>query len=401
MPVKTPRKTEKIETNGFHKTSLSKEALKQAEGYSRSELLQAVGLYEKIQDIRVGAQLAKSAHERGADEQCVAFPDEEDALFGDLEDDGEPPTLAVSEIITSMGYLEGQVKRAIGKYVKAHPIGRWLLSLRGVAEVVAGSLLAYVDFKRCCCEPYRYWRGGKRDEIPEHDCPGLVTAGHIWSYAGIRPREWKKGSIRPFNNRLKTVLLGHMGMQLRTNSATSESTERDPEEMAASIITEREKAKKPVTRERALEMALNRLKRNGSLIDSLEHDPSFLYCRVYREAKAHIHALNERGVYQIEATRMLKEYEAHLKQSKASEKTWEKWLKSPQRDFWASGKRAPIGVDRMAARKAITLFLSHFHHVGYEVTFGHRPPSKPYCLTEWAGANQHSHYIPPPNWPMI
>lgn len=79
-------------------------------------------------------------------------------------------------------FLENQVKGALGVYAKSHLIGDWLLSQKGVGDVIAAGLLAHIDITRA------------------------KTAGAIWKYAGQDPSsEWKKGDVRPWNASLKTL----------------------------------------------------------------------------------------------------------------------------------------------------------------------------------------------------
>lgn len=53
----------------------------------------------------------------------------------------------------------------------------------------------------------------------------------------------------------------------------------------------------------------------------------------------------------------------------------------------------PAHIQQRAETAISTLFLSHFHHVLYESTYG-KEPRKPYVM-EYMG---HTDYIPPPNW---
>lgn len=59
------------------------------------------------------------------------------------------------------------------------------------------------------------------------------------------------------------------------------------------------------------------------------------------------------------------------------------------------GKLPPAHIHARAKRYATKLFLAHYQHVAYEVTFN-KPPPNPYVI-EHLG---HTHYIAPPNWPM-
>jgi hypothetical protein len=78
--------------------------------------------------------------------------------------------------------LENEIKKALKIYVEQQPIGRWLLSITGIGEVISAGLLANIDISKC------------------------ETAGAIWRFAGLDPTiEWGKGELRPFNARLKTL----------------------------------------------------------------------------------------------------------------------------------------------------------------------------------------------------
>lgn len=78
--------------------------------------------------------------------------------------------------------LEGQIKRALEKYVGAHVMGDWLFGVYGIGPVIAAGLLAHIDI----------------NEAP--------TAGHIWAFAGLDPTaEWKKGERRPWNADLRVL----------------------------------------------------------------------------------------------------------------------------------------------------------------------------------------------------
>lgn len=78
--------------------------------------------------------------------------------------------------------LENEIKKALKIYVQQQPIGQWLMSIMGIGEVISAGLIANIDINKC------------------------ETAGAIWRFAGLDPSvEWKKGELRPFNARLKTL----------------------------------------------------------------------------------------------------------------------------------------------------------------------------------------------------
>jgi hypothetical protein len=78
--------------------------------------------------------------------------------------------------------LEGQIKRALGKYAEASPIGQWALAVCGIGPVITAGLLAHIEIEKA------------------------PTVGHIWRFAGLDPTlKWERGQKRPWNASLKTL----------------------------------------------------------------------------------------------------------------------------------------------------------------------------------------------------
>ena len=78
--------------------------------------------------------------------------------------------------------LEKNIQKILDAYTKAHPVGEWLRSIKGIGPVIAAGLLAHIDITKA------------------------PTVGHIWSYAGLNPNaKWEKGQKRPWNARLKVL----------------------------------------------------------------------------------------------------------------------------------------------------------------------------------------------------
>ena len=83
---------------------------------------------------------------------------------------------------TQSTVLEKNVKAALNVYSNAHPIGKRIRTVVGIAEVIASGLVAHIDITRA------------------------PTAGAIWRFAGLDPTiEWKKKTKRPFNAQLKVL----------------------------------------------------------------------------------------------------------------------------------------------------------------------------------------------------
>jgi hypothetical protein len=78
--------------------------------------------------------------------------------------------------------IEDQIKRTLGIYAENHPVGRWMLSIKGIGPVISAGLLAHIDITKA------------------------PTVGHIWRFAGLDPTvRWEKGKPRPWNAALKLV----------------------------------------------------------------------------------------------------------------------------------------------------------------------------------------------------
>jgi hypothetical protein len=105
---------------------------------------------------------------------------------------------------------------------------------------------------------------------------------------------------------------------------------------------------------------------------------SDIYGKVYRQRKAQEVERNEAGLFADQAARTLETKKIRQKETLAC---------------YEAGKLPPGRIDMRARRYAVKLFLSHLHHVMYEVANG-EPPPKPYILSQGG----HAHFMAPPNW---
>ena len=98
-----------------------------------------------------------------------------------LSEAGEPGML-IQWLESQSRVLENQIKRALTRYAKADPVGKWMQSNLGVGGIITAGFLSHCDITKA------------------------PTAGHIFSFAGLNPKqEWKKGQRRPWNAALKTL----------------------------------------------------------------------------------------------------------------------------------------------------------------------------------------------------
>lgn len=93
------------------------------------------------------------------------------------------------ELLTWLfGYFEAMeevCRDLMREFVEAHPVGPWLLGVKGVGPVIAAGLLAHIDIRRC------------------------NSPSALWRFAGLAPPDTYpsgKGVPRGFNQRLKVLL---------------------------------------------------------------------------------------------------------------------------------------------------------------------------------------------------
>ena len=94
----------------------------------------------------------------------------------------DEPHEVITWLSDNTGYLEKQIQAALTAFAESNPVGRWSMSVCGVAGVISAGLLAHIDIEKA------------------------PTAGHIESFGGYNPQMiWNKGQVRPFNAKLKVL----------------------------------------------------------------------------------------------------------------------------------------------------------------------------------------------------
>jgi hypothetical protein len=92
------------------------------------------------------------------------------------------PHIVLSWLSDQSRAMEGQIKRALDKYVGGHVMGEWFEGVYGVGPVISAGLLAHIDIEKA------------------------PTVGHIWRFAGLDPTlKWEKKTKRPWNAELKVL----------------------------------------------------------------------------------------------------------------------------------------------------------------------------------------------------
>lgn len=120
----------------------------------------------------------------------------------------------------------------------------------------------------------------------------------------------------------------------------------------------------------------------GESFVKVQNNPNDVYGKMYAQRKALEIEQNELGNYAEQAEQKLattnigKDTDAYK--------------------YYSAGKLPPAHIHARGKRYAVKIFLSHWHHVAFEIANGFPPPQAPYVIAHLG----HVDYIPPPNWPM-
>jgi hypothetical protein len=293
---------------------------------------------------------------------------------------GDAPGFLISWMAEKNWTLECQLKRALGEYTEAHPMGDWMRNIRGIGPVLSAGFLAHINM----------------DHSP--------TVGHIWQFAGIaghRQQEEErkaayhvtfKKAVDP-NNPPEFCLKGGYkaipyypdGSNAYVYQLTCGKEEAYlPDEEAEGVedieevrISYRNSGQKPW--EKGMKRPFNaQLKvlcwKTGQSFMKLSNRADCYYGRVYRARKEYEIARNEAGLMKETAAAQLPHFG-----------------KSTQAyAHYASGKLPPAQIDARSRRYAVKLFLSHLHGEWHERKFG-RPAPLPYPIAFM----EHVHFIHP------
>lgn len=264
--------------------------------------------------------------------------------------------------------IERQIQTAMGLYAESHVPGQWMLSLYGVGPVLSAGFISYIDITRA------------------------KTVSHIWNYAGLNSKQrwlrrdeahtWIADKIKEYGE--VTVDILHEASL--TFHRRFETLYRD------ATTDRRTRAEKPLT-QASMSAALARCPWNrdfkklcwkfGDCVVKF-HNRNLgdnLYGILYGQKKAWAVQHNLEGGFAELAAKTL-----------ASRN----WRDADVIATYKKGMLPPSQVDGWARRHVVTMFLSHLHHVMHE-DFYKKPPPQPYIL---AHDPRHTHYIPPPHWPL-
>ena len=266
---------------------------------------------------------------------------------------------------------EKNMQRVLKEYAQSQPIGRWAMSIHGIAETLAAGLLAHIDI-------------GKAQ-----------TVGSIWRFAGLDP-----SIVRLSREAADQIVKDGISGKTPTyeeGAKIAGALNRRPESVWKQGIEQPKKNAKPEAKvsktvgtvtKKSLAAGLARRPYNQDLkvltykiSDQLcsKHAKSekAFYGPLYFQRLAYEMGKNEAGDYAGQAKAKL------TKVGKATKS-------------YAAYKEGVLGeqeIKNRAKRWTVKLFLAHYHHVAYNLEFGKNPPN-PYAFDILG----HSKIIGPPNW---
>lgn len=125
-------------------------------------------------DIRAAADTLGAMEARFLVDAYYQFQEDRiraDGRIRSMDDTGEPNAV-LSWLSVQSGVIEDQIKGALDRYSKSHPVGMWMRSIKGIGPVIAAGFLANLDINRI------------DKETGALEC---TTAGHFWHICGLDP----------------------------------------------------------------------------------------------------------------------------------------------------------------------------------------------------------------------
>lgn len=246
--------------------------------------------------------------------------------------------------------VESQIERALDRWVMVQPVGIWLRSVKGIGPVLAANLMAHLSANPWKCSEPKFLKpriAAMHDDI---DADGDLHYKGIPVFCPPHAPCTPTCGYKP----------------IYTAGAFWRFAGLDP--------TMKWEAKQMRPWNARLKTACWKI--SDSFVKLKNHADSY-YSAIYVRRKEYEIAHNTAGDYKeqaaIGAARVGKKTEAYK--------------------YYSIGKLPPGHIDARARRYAIKIFLSHLHHVMFEVEFG-VPPPKPFPL----GTDGHTHFLTPPNW---
>lgn len=313
-------------------------------------------------------------------------------LAGRAPSEAMAPNVLLAFEFKQFRTLEAQMKAMMLGNARSKLAGRWLLSIFGIGPVIAAGLLAHIDVKKA---PH---------------------VGNIYNFAGLNPNvKWMKraaadawvkehwGIVKKEGGSLDDLLLLAAAKLTRRHETLYRDATTDfkpgslsmddmpSEENSGIKVIGSSQSAKPLTLEN-IAAAIARRPWNAALkllcyharqsFKKFSNKEGCFYGHLYRDAKVKVIARNINGGFAELAAKTLQERNI---------------VDAKTRAIYESGKLPPGRLDAWAERHAVKIFLSHLHHVLFEIEYS-KPPAPPWILVN--DPEKHSIFISPPNWPM-
>jgi len=278
-----------------------------------------------------------------------------------LAKSGEPNSV-IGWLMEQDQTLENQIKRVLDAWTDGNPIGEWAKSIVGIGPVISAGLLAHIDIVKA------------------------PTVGHIWRFAGLDSTQQWLGREQAGQS-LKRILESNPDLDA---AVTTAATLIGCQESTLRRYATTDAKKKPVKLSReSLTRAMAKRPWNAGLktlcwkigesFVKVQNLPGDFYGQIYRQRKDEEIVRNEAGEYSAQA-------KAKLERFKIGKDT-EAFA------AYSAGRLPAAHIHARAKRYAVKLFLAHYHHVAWKLTYGTEPP-KPYVIEHMG----HAHIVGPPNF---
>lgn len=320
---------------------LSKDLKEASQNLTRGDARWLVDMYYTIQDARIRAA---SQHRK-------------------MKEQSEPSKL-IDWCFNAQKRFEAAIKTALGEFASSYAVGQWMQAQHGIGPVLSAACLTNFDIVRA------------------------PTCGHYWSFAGMNPTAvWAKGTKRPWNAKLKAVLLYRMGECFVKFQNAGKCVYGQYFAQRKSKLWERNFAGEFVSicekelADKSIGKATEKYKWNSGQFKTPEVQAWQQAVReweeVCRAGRLHNKLCKEEG--RDDLCKLPPKPE--LKQHGVGE---------------GDALLAPGHIHSWGRRMAVKLFVSHLHEVSY-IDYHKKPAPNPWVFEH--ANEQHTHRIEPPLWP--
>lgn len=296
-----------------------------------------VDYYYKMQDDRIRAAAQVRSREPGESMGWIDF------VFGQLNT------------------LETRIKTALDLYSSGQELGAWAKSITGIGPVLSAGLLAHIDIT-----------------LTPHP-------GALWRLAGLDPTsKWIGKTAAPKlvneilgKGKITPAKIAEIAREINRNPVFLEQTAIKFNKKDDGTVTKASLTKAVAVRPWNAKLKVLTWKIGESFVKQQSSKGGEFYGHFYVERRAMEEAANSAG----------KNKELALAKAQTV------GAKTEAYKHYSEGLLPPGHLYARAKRWVVKLFLSHYHHVGYEMLHG-KPPDRPWIITHGG----HSDFIPPPNW---